>query len=272
MRPRCQPLFGRFQDSQVAPHNVLQHRTLSAGLRSYDDDLRQVYRVLDLSKASVCAKLLSRRWVRRGLRRTPTVVKTSWSLLTSVIRPGSFTLMLQRRWLAFRMHPRGAVGIGTTYAVGFTAMAGESVRLCKSAETVLIAMVSGGAGQGICKSVGLLQARCCILGRCVVALGVANVKVHRRTRIRDRWRPPQPHSETSSPTPDDEGHRPRSRVVSQTRHQHFFMYSPQSMVRPGKIHETGTLCNPSAVHTFLTHPQPTQTCPSSSASAPRTGQ
>lgn len=29
-----------------------------------------------------------------GQRRTPTVVKTSWSLFTSVISPGSFTLML----------------------------------------------------------------------------------------------------------------------------------------------------------------------------------
>lgn len=50
----------------------------------------------------------------RDGRRTPTVVKTSWSLLTSVISVGSLTLMLQvvsylRRGLSvFELHHGGA--------------------------------------------------------------------------------------------------------------------------------------------------------------------
>lgn len=75
---------------QVAPYYVLQHRTLSTRLRSHDGDLWQIDWVLHLTillVPPVCGF--------GGLRtRTPTVVKTSWSLLTSVMRPGSFTLIL----------------------------------------------------------------------------------------------------------------------------------------------------------------------------------
>jgi hypothetical protein len=76
---------------QVSSNNVFKHRTLSARLRPNDSDLWQIYRVLDLVRGNV------NRCLRRGIgvqQLTPTVVKTSCNLLTSVIKPGSFTLIL----------------------------------------------------------------------------------------------------------------------------------------------------------------------------------
>jgi hypothetical protein len=49
---------GRCRYSQISPNNVLQHGTLSTGLRSYDSNLGQVYGVLDLGQVSVCGQEL----------------------------------------------------------------------------------------------------------------------------------------------------------------------------------------------------------------------
>jgi hypothetical protein len=65
--------------------------------------------------------------LRRGVtgrkRRTPTVVKTSWSLFTRVMSPGSLTFMLHMA-LAVRA-ARGYLGWACAYAFGLVAMTGE---------------------------------------------------------------------------------------------------------------------------------------------------
>lgn len=63
----------------------------------------------------------------RGPKLTPTVVKTSWSLLTSVMSVGSLTLMLPASMLAVALPVgEGLFGrVPNTHAVGLVAMAGE---------------------------------------------------------------------------------------------------------------------------------------------------
>ena len=87
------------------------------------------------------------------LQHTPTVVKTSWSLFTSVISPGSFTLML-RVPLAMRK-PRGG-SRACAYAFGLAAMVGEIlgefVRVWRTSAHVWAEVWCGRCGGG---SVGL---------------------------------------------------------------------------------------------------------------------
>jgi len=102
-------------NAQVSAHYVFQHGTLSTGLRSHHYDLRKVYRILNLKTWWVSRQITN---ADGQLALTPTVVKTSCSLLTSAIRLGSFTLILQQAvsschgvkspWLNVRVAPRSS--------------------------------------------------------------------------------------------------------------------------------------------------------------------
>lgn len=111
---------------QISADYVLQHRTLSTRLRSYHCYLRQIDGILYLysrMSVSVPQHLL----VPCQVQHTPTVVKTSWSLLTRVMSPGSLTLILYPPLVCCPLSPHVYVLCFCAHALGFVcAMAGDA--------------------------------------------------------------------------------------------------------------------------------------------------
>ncbi len=105
---------------QISADNVFQHRTLSTGLRTDHGNLWQIDGILHLHHRVSRKSPIPRR-ASIAMRPTPTVVKTSCSLLTRVIKPGSLTLILpcRQHHLYTYSHPNTGASRISTHAFGF---------------------------------------------------------------------------------------------------------------------------------------------------------